>query len=346
MTEYSRPYAFLRCWSRETLTLPAIAIDDVYWAFTDGEPDPLAVREFLAFATQEWETAPRFVTLVGKGNLDYRDLMGLGGNWLPPALAPTDGGLFPSDSMLGEVVGDDGMPEIAIGRLPITTGEELSRIIAAIESFEEGHESMSVLFAADDSERDEFAAAMGLLAGWTTSERAQEIDLNAETLESARERLLSMWQGPLSWVSYLGHAGLDRLATEGRNDRRSHDSGTPGRQRCSGAAASGLHVPGRSGAPPPNRQGTAGPGPRSRDRSNPERPPGRAHRTAAGRRGRAKLRFGLRNCASGCGPGTLRIGASAPGRRLGVPSPPRFAAATQPPSLTPPEGDTKHASTG
>ena len=192
-----------------------VDIDDIYWAFTGGEPDPLAIREFLAFATQEWETAPRFATLVGKGNLDYRDLMGLGGNWLPPALAPTDGGLFPSDSMLGDVVGDDGVPEIAIGRLPITTGEELSRIIAAIESFEEGHESMNALFAADDSERDEFAAAMRLLTGWTTSERAQEIDLNVETLESARERLLSMWQGPLSWVSYLGHAGLDRLATEG-----------------------------------------------------------------------------------------------------------------------------------
>jgi hypothetical protein len=192
-----------------------VDIDDVYWAFTDGEPDPLAIRDFLSFASQEWETAPRFATLVGKGNLDYRDLMGLGGNWLPPALAPTDGGLFPSDSMLGDVVGEDGAPEIAIGRLPITTGEELSRIIAAIESFEEGHESMNALFAADDSERDEFAAAMRLLTGWTTSERAQEIDLNAETLESARERLLSMWQGPLSWVSYLGHAGLDRLATEG-----------------------------------------------------------------------------------------------------------------------------------
>ena len=141
-----------------------VDIDDVYWEFADGEPDPLAIRDFLSFARQEWETAPRFAALIGKGSLDYRDLMGLGGNWLSPALAPTDGGLFPSDSMLGDVVGDDGVPEIAIGRLPISTGEELGRIIDAIEAFEAGHESMDVLFAADDSERGEFAAASHLLS--------------------------------------------------------------------------------------------------------------------------------------------------------------------------------------
>ena len=192
-----------------------VDIDDVYWEFADGEPDPLAIRDFLSFARQEWETAPRFAALIGKGSLDYRDLMGLGGNWLSPALAPTDGGLFPSDSMLGDVVGDDGVPEIAIGRLPISTGEELGRIIDAIEAFEAGHESMDVLFAADDSERGEFAAASHLLTQWTTPGRAHEVDLNEETLEEARDRLFSMWQGSLSWVSYVGHAGLDRVATEG-----------------------------------------------------------------------------------------------------------------------------------
>jgi hypothetical protein len=192
-----------------------VDVDDVYWAFSDGEPDPKAIRDFLRFAWQHWETAPRFATLVGKGSLDYRDLMGLGGNWLPPALATTDGGLFPSDSMFGDLVGDDGVPEIAIGRLPISSGEELGRILDAIEAFEADHESMDALFAADDSKGDEFAAAGRLLADWVAPERRQEIDLNHENLEAARDRLFSMWQGPLGWVSYVGHGGLDRLADEG-----------------------------------------------------------------------------------------------------------------------------------
>jgi hypothetical protein len=192
-----------------------VDIEDVYWEFADGEPDPLAIRRFLSFARSQWDVGPRFAALIGKGNLDYRDLMGLGGNWIPAALAPTDGGLFPSDSMLGDVVGLDGVPEIAVGRLPISTPEELDRIIAAIQSFEANHESLDALFAADDSSRAEFAAAARALAAWTTPERTQTVDLNTEALEDARERLFSMWHGSLGWVSYVGHGGLDRMAVEG-----------------------------------------------------------------------------------------------------------------------------------
>lgn len=192
-----------------------VDIEDVYWEFSDGEPDPEAIRDLLKFAWRHWETPPRFAALVGKGSLDYRDLMGLGGNWIPPALATTDGGLFPSDSMIGDLAGDDGVPEIAIGRLPVTSGEQLERIMDAIESFEGNHESMDALFAVDDSERDEFAAAGRLLADWVAPERRQEIDLNGESLQAARDRLFSMWQGALGWVSYVGHGGLDRLADEG-----------------------------------------------------------------------------------------------------------------------------------
>ncbi|MGB8329527.1 MAG: C25 family cysteine peptidase [Polyangiales bacterium] len=192
-----------------------VDVEDVYWEFADGEPDPLSIRDFLRFARQRWKTAPRFAALIGKGSLDYRDLRGLGGNWLPSPLAPTDGGLFPSDSMLGDVEGDDGVPEIAIGRLPVTTGEELDLIIAAIESFEASQRSADALFAADDSEREEFISAARLLASWTTPERTEEIDLNTETIESARQRLASIWAGSLSWLSYVGHGGLDRIANEG-----------------------------------------------------------------------------------------------------------------------------------
>jgi MYXO-CTERM domain-containing protein len=191
-----------------------VDIEDVYWGFSDGEPDPLAIRDFLAFASQHWEAAPRFAALIGAGSLDYRDLMGLGGNWLPPALAPTEGGLFPSDSMLGDLVGDDGVPEVAIGRLPITTGEELRRIIASIESFEANHDSRDVLFAADESKRDEFAAAARALGEWVPAERKHEIDMNAESLEEARDQLLSNWE-TLGWMSFTGHGGLDRMANEG-----------------------------------------------------------------------------------------------------------------------------------
>ena len=192
-----------------------VDVDDVFWAFADGEPDPIAIRDFLSFAVGQWDEPPRFVTLVGKGSFDYRDLQGLGGNWIPPMLAPTEGGLFPSDSMLGDLSGDDGVPEIAVGRLPISKGEELSAILASIERFEKGHTSMNALFASDDSEHEEFSAATDLLTKAMPPNRVEELDLNVETLEGARAQLFSLWQSPLSWLSYVGHGGLDRLADEG-----------------------------------------------------------------------------------------------------------------------------------
>ncbi|MGB5547235.1 MAG: C25 family cysteine peptidase, partial [Polyangiales bacterium] len=192
-----------------------VDIDEVYWAFADGEPDPLAIQDLLSFAWHHWESPPRFAALVGKGSLDYRDLMGLGGNWLPAALASTDGGLFPSDSMLGDVIGDDGVPEVAVGRLPVSNGEELGRMIEAIEAFEAAHASGTAVFAADDSADNEFAAAVRGLTGWTPPDRRLDIDLNVETLQDARDGLLSAWEGSLSWLSYVGHGGLDRLAVEG-----------------------------------------------------------------------------------------------------------------------------------
>ncbi len=192
----------------------SVDIEDVYWEFADGEPDPFAIREFLAFATEHWRTGPRFVVLIGNGNLDYRDLMGHGENWLPPALAVTDGGLFPSDSMLADLVGNDGVPEIAMGRLPIERGEQLGPILASIESFEATHDSMDVLFASDDSQYDEFIAASRLLSAWVAPDRALEIDLTVETPDEARSRLLSMWS-TLGWMTYVGHSSIDRMAAEG-----------------------------------------------------------------------------------------------------------------------------------
>jgi MYXO-CTERM domain-containing protein len=117
--------------------------------------------------------------------------------------------------MLGDVIGLDGIPEIAVGRLPVTTAEELLRIVDAIRSFEADHESLAALFAADDSSHAEFAAASQALAGWSAPARTQMLDLNTETLEDARERLFSLWQGGLGWVNYVGHGGVDRMASEG-----------------------------------------------------------------------------------------------------------------------------------
>ena len=74
--------------------------------------------EFLETAWDEWQVKPRFVALVGKGRFDFKNVLDDHANLLPPPLVSTNYGLFAADMQLGDVSGEDGLPEIAIGRLP------------------------------------------------------------------------------------------------------------------------------------------------------------------------------------------------------------------------------------
>lgn len=192
-----------------------IDVADIFREFSDAKPDPLAIREFLRHATREWSTPPRFVTLVGKGTFDYRDVLGLGGNWVSPPLVATPGGLSASDNMLADLAGDDGIPEIALGRLPVNTPEELETMLAAIRAYESSFELGPVLLASDRSSSGEFAAVIGRNRHRTGVGNTHHLDLNAQALEQAREELAALWDSDLRWVNYIGHGGLDRLSDLG-----------------------------------------------------------------------------------------------------------------------------------
>ena len=90
-----------------------VDVADVMDEFNYGISSPHAIRAFLDHARRYWSPSPRFVLLAGQGNLDYKDNLGLGGNLVPPLMVGTPSGLFASDNRLADLVGDDGVPEIA-----------------------------------------------------------------------------------------------------------------------------------------------------------------------------------------------------------------------------------------
>ncbi|MEM7138877.1 MAG: C25 family cysteine peptidase [Myxococcota bacterium] len=192
-----------------------VDIDDVFWEFAHGVADPASIRDFLEYAWDTWATPPGHVVLVGGGHFDYRNILGTNGNAIPPMLVQTDGGLFPSDSMLGDVEGNDGVPEIAIGRLPVDDAEGLAAAVAAIETFEATHESSAVLAMSDGAPRRQFSAASRVLASVLPTDRTTTIDLDDTGLEDARLELFERWAQPLGWVTFVGHGGLDRLSNVG-----------------------------------------------------------------------------------------------------------------------------------
>ena len=197
-----------------------IDIDDIMDEFNDGELNPQAIRWFLTHAYSQWQVPPRYVVLLGEGTIDYKDIWGLGNNLIPPLMLGGPGGLYASDNRLADLEGDDGVPEVAIGRIPVETAEQLTAFIDKIVEYDlstEGEWLHEVLLVADNpDETGDYPSDSEVLAGLLPEGyRANRIYLSDMSTDEAFENLVANLNRGVSLMTYLGHAGLTQLANEG-----------------------------------------------------------------------------------------------------------------------------------
>jgi hypothetical protein len=201
------------------LKVKVTRLEDVINQFNSGIFNPRAVKKFLTYAYRNWRKPPRFVLLVGEGHYDHKDILDFGGNLMPPWMVGTPQGLFPSDIWLADVAGGDGVPEMAIGRLPVLTADEISDYLAKVKVYENRarHPDQKICFVADDPDYagefpDDSNDVAFLLPPPVSVEK---IYLTQDNLDDCRTSLISGLEGGVNFVNYLGHAGPDRLAQEG-----------------------------------------------------------------------------------------------------------------------------------
>ncbi len=203
--------------TRNGLKSVLVTLEDIYDVFSDGVPNPYAIRDFLAFARKKWTGRQvKYAVLVGKGTYDYNDYQGHGDNLVPAVLGWTPEGLCAADRIYGDVAGRDGLPEIAIGRLPAVTNAELKAMIDKIKAYESGQGAWldKALMIADNADSGgDFAAGCDELAGLAVGMQAEKIYLAGSAAET-RARIIDSWNGGAGLVNYCGHAGVDQLATE------------------------------------------------------------------------------------------------------------------------------------
>ena len=196
-------------------------VEDVFDEFSDGIEDPRAIRDFLAFADSEWRVGPLYAVLAGKGSYDYRDLGGLGGNLIPPMMVSSGNGLVPSDNAYGDLSGNDGVPEVAIGRLPILSADELRGYTEKVRAYEAsggGEWSQRVMMVADDSDN---AGNFGrdsddlqdLLPAGLAVERVHLF--KPYSVSETRNLVLGGIDEGALLINFVGHGGFDRIASEG-----------------------------------------------------------------------------------------------------------------------------------
>ncbi len=218
MVETAQVLADFRARTQALRTM-VVDIEDVYDEFSDGIVDPDALWRFLRYAYTEWRAAPRYVVLAGEGSFDYKNYLGYGDSIIPSLLTPTPQGLFPSDNLYADVVGNDWLPEMAIGRLPVIDADELRALIEKLIAYESasGAWETRVTFAADapDLGGDFPLVSEAIAARLPGDYTVERIYLDTTTPEAARASMLSGVNAGRAFVNFFGHSGFLSLGNAG-----------------------------------------------------------------------------------------------------------------------------------
>lgn len=196
------------------LTAMSVDLEQIYDEFGGGNTNPHAIQDFIS-ATRSWTLAPKYFALAGGGNVDYRGINSDPG-LIPPLMAKTANGLSAADSLFGDFNGD-GLPEVAIGRIPISNATELDAYVRKLDnSARSSVANKSILFTADAVDRGaDFRSASQRIEKPLATRSATRIYLDATPLDAARTSLFSAWQNGTPLVSFIGHGGFDMIASTG-----------------------------------------------------------------------------------------------------------------------------------
>lgn len=121
----------------EGLTVEVVNVEDVLDEFDYGFPTPNAIRNFLHYAKNNWQTPPSYVLLMGDATYDPRNFIAPGINYVPAQLVDTTFMETGSDEALADF-NDDGLAEIPIGRIPARDAATVTTLLAKTQAFEQG----------------------------------------------------------------------------------------------------------------------------------------------------------------------------------------------------------------
>ena len=202
------------------LTVRSVATEEIYESFGFGESSPRAIADFVSYAYHEWDRPSlRYVLLVGDANYDFKDYLGTGvPNDVPPLIVRTDYLWTASDPAYAAVNGDDDLPDIAIGRLPVSSVEQARSLADKIIAFEqsgEHFEGRSVVVSDNADRGGDFESnARELTEGLLRNHDPRSILLGELGREATRAEIAKSLNEGAATLSYIGHGAIHLWADE------------------------------------------------------------------------------------------------------------------------------------
>ncbi len=121
-----------------------ITTRDIYFWFSSGVQDPVAIRDFIRYAYGQWtDPRPSYVLFFGDGHYDYRNITLADTNWVPPYEISFDYEIdsretdnFFVDVDFNSTGFSSIVPDLAIGRLPVESEIDAIRMVDKLKRYE------------------------------------------------------------------------------------------------------------------------------------------------------------------------------------------------------------------
>ena len=199
-------------------TVAVIDVQDAYDEFNFGAQSPYALKSLLSTANSKWQKKPRWVLLVGDGNLDPHNYLGTGVvDYVPVELVGTTLLETADDDWFADF-NNTGIPLMAVGRLPVTSAAEASALVSKIVTYDKAgaqtwKNKVLLVAGASDSENNfdgYTAAAQALLPASVTVQTILE-----DKDGNARNDLLAALNSGQGLVNFVGHGSVEVWTTDG-----------------------------------------------------------------------------------------------------------------------------------
>ncbi|PYS99110.1 MAG: hypothetical protein DMF63_13655 [Acidobacteria bacterium] len=192
----------------EHFNVKVVEVSELYDEFNFGALSADAVKNFLRYTYENWQTAPRYVLIIGDASWDSRNYENTGNwNFVTPEMVPTIYSETASDDALADF-NNDGLAEMAVGRVAARTATEVNTIFTKTVNWESSLSSTSLaqrgaLFAHDFNNGYTFDVMSQRLANQLPAGTPSTFVFRGET--DANTNLITAMNTGKYIVNYSGH---------------------------------------------------------------------------------------------------------------------------------------------
>lgn len=193
------------------LSVTQLSLNQVYDEFGFGRNSPSAIRDFLQYAVQNWEPAPRFALLVGDASWDtYQfNTNSTNRNLLPTYQVFTEYAGYSASDTWFATTDDDLRPYIALGRFPVESAEQLATLVRktiAYETTDNAAWQDRALLVADDE--DYFSRASDELGNRLADNGFNNQKLHMTDNPEIRDSIITAINSGVGILNYVGHGSV------------------------------------------------------------------------------------------------------------------------------------------